>query len=297
MAATATAGVAATPKKKKRKSQFVSVMQRVMENPAAVLGLVVFCVLVFIAFFSPVLTPYKFDKIDVLNSYQFPSLAHPCGTDQLGRDILSRLMYGARYSLQIGLWSTLFGTVFGVLFGAIAGFFGGAVDEFVMRVCDIFQSIPGQIMDVAISCALGTGFVNCIIALSISGISGTARMMRASILSIREMDYIQAASITNCSTARTIIRHLIPNAFSPIIVQATMGIGGHITAAAGLAYLGLGVQPPTPEWGAMLSEGRAYIRQYPYMCIFPGLLIVITVLSLNLLGDGLRDALDPKLKR
>jgi ABC-type dipeptide/oligopeptide/nickel transport system permease subunit len=166
-----------------------------------------------------------------------------------------------------------------------------------MRVCDIFQSIPGQIMDVAISCALGTGFVNCIIALSISGISGTARMMRASILSIREMDYIQAASITNCSTARTIIRHLIPNAFSPIIVQATMGIGGHITAAAGLAYLGLGVQPPTPEWGAMLSEGRAYIRQYPYMCIFPGLLIVITVLSLNLLGDGLRDALDPKLKR
>jgi peptide/nickel transport system permease protein len=282
---------------KKRKTQFGIIAERLRENPAAVLGVIIFAFMVLIAVFAPFLTPYKYDALDIMSANQFPSLSHPCGTDQLGRDILSRLMYGARYSLQIGVLATLIGTLIGVVLGAVAGFFGGAVDEIVMRFCDILQSIPGQVLNVAIACALGAGFTNCIIALSVSGIAGAARMIRASILSIREMEYIQAASITNCSTCKIITKHLIPNAIAPTIVQATMGIGASITQAAGLAYLGLGVQPPTPEWGAMLSDGRTYIRNYPYMCIFPGILIIITVLSINLFGDGLRDALDPKLKK
>lgn len=281
----------------KKQSQFSMVMGRLRENPGAMIGMILFLLLVLISIFAPLLTPYKYDAIDIINANQGPSLTHPCGTDQLGRDILCRLLYGGRYSLQLGLWSTLIGMVIGLFLGALAGYFGGAVDEIIMRLCDILQSIPGQVLNVAIACALGAGFTNCIIALSVGGIAGFARMLRASILSIREMEYIQAAQITNCSTWKTITQHLLPNAIAPTIVQATMAVGGRITQAAGLAYLNLGVQSPTPEWGAMLAEGRTYIRSYPYMCIFPGVLIIITVLALNLFGDGLRDALDPKLKK
>ncbi|MBS6644921.1 MAG: ABC transporter permease [Clostridiaceae bacterium] len=284
-------------KTKAKQSHFVVVLMRLKENRGAMIGMGIFLALVLIAVFAPLLTPYKYEVVDIVNANQFPSFAHPCGTDQLGRDILCRLIYGTRYSLQLGLWSTAISMGIGLLVGALAGFFGGAVDEVCMRLCDILQSIPGQVLNVAIACALGAGFVNCIIALSVSGIAGSARMIRASILSIRDMEYIQAASITNCSTGKIIMRHLLPNAIAPSIVQATMSVGGRITMAAGLAYLNLGVQSPTPEWGAMLAEGRTYIRSYPHMCIFPGILIIITVLSLNLFGDGLRDALDPKLKK
>jgi peptide/nickel transport system permease protein len=281
----------------KKQNQFVVTFKRLFENPGAVVGMIVFLILVLISVFAPLLTPYEFDKMDIINMNLAPCLEHPLGTDNLGRDILCRLLYGGRYSLQLGLWSTLIGLVIGVVLGALAGYFGGAVDEIVMRLCDILQSIPGQVLNVAIACALGAGFTNCIIALSVSGIAGFARMLRAQILTIREMDYIQAATITNCSTAKTIVKHMLPNSFAPIIVQATMSVGTHITQAAGLAYLGLGVQAPTPEWGTMLSDGRANMRAYPWQCIFPGLMIVFTVLALNLFGDGLRDALDPKLKK
>ena len=284
-------------KKLKHHSNIVSILIRLAENPMAIAGLVILLLLIFVAVFAPYLSPYQYDKINIVDAYLSPSLQHPAGTDQLGRDILSRLMYGARYSLQIGIWSTLIGTIGGVLLGSIAGFFGKAVDEVVMRLLDVLQSMPAMILNVAIASALGPGFTNCIIAISVSIVPRAARLIRASILSIRDMEYIQAATITNCTTTKTIVKHLIPNALSSSIVQASMSIGGAITAAAGLAYLGLGVQPPVPEWGAMLSEGRTYIRSNPYMCIFPGILIVITVLSLNLLGDGLRDALDPKLKK
>ncbi len=293
----AEARVAQIEKKEKHHKNSVLVLKRLFQNPGAVVGLIIVLIMVFAAIFAPYLTPYKYNKINILEAYQFPSLAHPAGTDQLGRDILSRLMFGARYSLQIGIWTTLISTVAGIILGAIAGFFGKAVDELIMRFFDILQSMPGMILNVAIASALGTGFLNCIIALSVAGIPRSGRLIRASILSIREMEYIQAASLANSSTTKIISKHLIPNALSSSIVQATMSIGGAITAAAALAYLGLGVQPPIPEWGAMLSEGRTYIRAYPYMTIFPGVLIVITVLALNLLGDGLRDALDPKLKK
>jgi peptide/nickel transport system permease protein len=282
--------------KLKKQSQFLIIWKRLKRNPAAMLGLALFGILVVVAVFAPLISPYPYTKIDVMNANLPPSLEHLCGTDQVGRDIFSRLLMGARYSLTLGVLSTLLGTVMGLFFGCIAGFFGGAVDETVMRLTDIFQSIPGMILNVAVACAVGVGFWKTIVVLSIPGIAGTARMIRAQILQIRTMEYIEAAAVTNCSNVKIVIKHLLPNSFSPILVGMTMGIGGHIMAAAGLAYLGLGVQPPTPEWGAMLSDARQFLAKYPWMCIAPGVLIIITVLSLNLFGDGLRDALDPKLK-
>lgn len=281
----------------KKKSQLSIVWSNLKRNRAAMIGMFLFLFLVVLAFLAPAVAPYEYAKIDVLNAYQPPSLEHLCGTDQVGRDIFSRLIIGARYSLTLGICSTLLGTVLGLCFGSIAGYFGGKVDEIMMRITDIFQSIPGMVLNVAVACAIGTGFWKCVLVLSIGGISGSARMIRAQILQIRTMEYIEAATVTNCSSAKIIIRHLIPNCLAPTIVGMTMAIGGNIMAAAGLAYLGLGVQVPTPEWGAMLSDGRMYMDKYPWMCIFPGVMIMITVLALNLFGDGLRDALDPKLKK
>lgn len=281
----------------KRQSQFLITVKRLAKNPLAVIGFCIFMLLVILAILAPYIMPYNYTAIDPINANLPPSLQHLCGTDQLGRDIFSRLLYGARYSLQLGVWATVISTLIGVVIGSIAGFFGGTVDEVIMRLCDVIQSIPGMILNVAISAALGPGFFNCIIALSIGSIAGNARMMRASILGIRKSEYIDAAAVINCGRTRIITRHLLPNAFSPMIVFSTMSIGRHIMAASSLAYLGLGVQAPLPEWGAMLSEGRNYIDKYPWMCIFPGVCIVITVLAFNLFGDGLRDALDPKQKK
>ena len=281
----------------KRQSQIVTVWKRLLMSPSAVVGMIVFALLVVLAIAAPYIAPYDYKQIDILSANQPPSLQHLCGTDNVGRDIFSRLINGARYSLTLGLCSTVLGTVVGMFFGALAGYFGGTVDEVIMRATDVIQSIPGMVLNVAVACVIGTGFWQCILVLSIGGISGAARMLRAQILSIRSMEYVEAAAVTNCSPAKIIMKHLIPNAFAPQIVGMTMSIGGNIMAAASLAYLGLGVAPPTPEWGAMLSEGRDYLAKYPWMCIFPGVMIMITVLSLNLFGDGLRDALDPKQKK
>jgi peptide/nickel transport system permease protein len=281
----------------KKQNQFLAIMKRLRMNTGAMIGLTVFLILVILGILAPVIAPYNYAKIDIMNANLPPSLDHLCGTDQVGRDIFSRLLIGIRYSLTLGIGATILGTAAGLVFGSIAGFFGGVVDEALMRLTDVIQSIPGQILHVAVACAIGTGYWKCIIVLAITGISGSARMIRAQIMQIRNMEYVEAASVTNCSNTKIIIKHLLPNAFSPILVSMTMGIGSTIMMAAGLAYLGLGVQPPTPEWGAMLSEGRDYLAKYPWMCIFPGVLIMITVLALNLFGDGLRDALDPKLKK
>jgi peptide/nickel transport system permease protein len=286
-----------TDKPVRKKSQFWAVVKQLFKNKAAVVGFVIIAILIILALLAPWIQPYDYTEINPADAWQGPSLRHLCGTDQLGRDMLSRLLIGSRYSLQIGIWATFFATLAGVIVGAIAGFFGGAVDEVIMRVIDVIQSIPGMILNVAVSAALGPGYINCIIALAAGGVAGSARMMRASILGIRQMEYINAASLINCGNSRIIAKHLIPNAFAPMIVAATLGIGNTIMMASGLSYLGLGVQAPTPEWGAMLSGGRNYLRRYPFMSIFPGLLIMITVLAFNLFGDGLRDALDPKQKK
>lgn len=214
----------------------------------------------------------------------------------MGRDIFSRILYGARYSISIGIIAVIISATIGMVIGAIAGFFGGAIDNILMRILDVMQAIPGMLLMIVISAVLGPGFFNTIIALSVSSISGMARMLRAQMMKERDNEYVEAAVSINCGKGKIIFSHLLPNCISPLIVQATMGVAQTITMAAGLSFIGLGVQPPLPEWGAMLSSARQFIRQSPHLVIFPGLAIAVTVLALNLLGDGLRDALDPKLK-
>ncbi len=284
--------------KKKRRSQrpIAVTWRRLKKNKLATLGLIVILIMIFLAIIAPEIMPYKIDALDLKNKLQGPSSTHWLGTDELGRDILSRLLYGSRFSLEIGIIGVLVSAGGGIVIGAIAGYFGGTTDNIVMRIMDVLQAMPGIVLAIAISATLGPGLVNCIIALSISAIPNYARMTRASILNVRKMEYLEAAASINCSNLRIIVKHVLPNALSPLIVQSTMGIAGTIMNAAMLSFIGLGVQPPTPEWGAMLSAGRGYLRDYPHLCLFPGITIMITVLSLNMLGDGLRDALDPKLK-
>lgn len=281
----------------KKTSQTSIILKNMRKNRGAMIGLAVILLLIVIAILAPYISPYKYDAADFSSVYEGPSWKHPFGTDDLGRDILSRLMYGARYSLGLGISATIVGFLMGMVIGSMAGFFGGKVDLILMRLLDIFSAIPMILLCIVVSAALGTGIPNTVLALSFGGMAGFARMARASILSIRSMEYLEAATSINCGTLRILIKHVIPNAISPMIVQATMGVANVILAAAMLSFIGLGVQPPLPEWGAMLSAGRNYIRQYPHLVIFPGLCIMMTVLSLNMLGDGLRDAIDPKLKK
>lgn len=281
---------------RKKETMFSITMRRLTKNKMAMVGLVIIIVLALLAILAPYISPHQYDKTDFSATYQGPSAEHWFGTDELGRDIFSRLLFGARFSLSIGLAVVSVSAIVGVALGAVAGYIGGKFDMVLMRVLDVFQALPGMILAIAIAATLGGGLENAIISLAISSIPGYARMTRASILNIRGMEYIEAATSINAPSSRIIIKHILPNALSPIIVQATMGVAGAILAAASLSFVGLGVQPPTPEWGAMLSGARNYIRNYPHMVIFPGVTIMITVLSLNMLGDGLRDALDPRLK-
>ena len=283
-------------KKQKQVSEFGAAMRRLAKNKTAMIGLGIFVVLLVLAILSPVINPYDYATPNVKDRCQGPSLKHWFGTDELGRDIFSRIMYGGRYSLTIGLIATLSSMLAGIVLGAVAGFFGGWVDNLIMRFLDVVQSIPGLLLTICVSAALGTGFDKTILALSVSCIPGMARTLRASVMQTRNEEYVEAAGVIGCGTFRTIVKYVLPNSFAPLLVSATMGIANTILTTASLSYIGLGIQPPTPEWGAMLSAAKKFIRDYPYMLIFPGLFIAITVLSLNMLGDGLRDALDPKLK-
>lgn len=282
--------------RKKKETMFRITMRRLIKNKMAVLGMIVLAIAVLIAIFGPLIAPYDYAEPDIVNAYAGPSLAHPFGTDDLGRDIFSRMIIGTRASLSIGLISVAFAAVVGITLGAVSGYFGGLTDQIIMRAMDILQALPSLILAIAVCAALGAGLNNCILAISISTIPGFVRMARATVLNIREMEYLEAATAINCSTVRIIIRHILPNAMAPLIVQMTMGVATNILAASSLSFIGLGVQPPDPEWGAMLSAGRNYIRNYPHMVLFPGIVIMLVVLALNMLGDGLRDALDPKLK-
>lgn len=285
-------------KKYKSESQILAVIKRMSKNKASMTGLIILCILILIALLATWIMPYSYTKIDMGNKFATPSFEHLFGCDELGRDILSRLIYGSRYSLILGLGSVALSVVFGLVLGSLAGFFGGTVDVIIMRFLDIFSSIPGMLMAVVISAVLGSGFGNCILAISVSTMPQYVRLLRAQIMSIRNMEYLEASStLQNCSKFRIIVKHVLPNSLSSLIVTATMGVASSILMAAGLSYVGLGVQPPNPEWGAMLSGARSYLRDYPHMVVFPGIVLAVTVLSLNMLGDGLRDALDPKLKK
>lgn len=281
---------------KKKESSFKRVMRQLLKNKAATIGIIIFLIEVFVAILAPVISPYDPTEMDIINKLQGPSLQHLMGTDDLGRDLFSRVLWGARYSLGMGIGATAIGSLVGIIIGSVCGYFGGRVDYLLMRALDIIQAIPGTLLVIVVAAVLGTGFVETVIALSVGGIAGAARLLRASMLNVRQLEYIEASHAINCSKPRIILNHLLPNSFSPMIVSMTMGIAGTIVSAAALSFVGLGVQPPTPEWGSILSTGRNFMREHAYYMMGPGLAIMITVLSLNMFGDGLRDALDPKLK-
>jgi peptide/nickel transport system permease protein len=241
--------------------------------------------------------PYnpKLDS-DLSIARQAPSTEHLFGTDRLGRDIFRRIMHGARLSLSVGFVAVATAGIAGTILGLVSGYFGGAVDMVIMRIMDIMLAFPSILLAIAIVAIRGNGLFNTIIAISVVGIAGYSRLVRSMVLSLREQDFILAARMTGVRTPTIIFRHILPNSLSPLIVNATLGIGGAILTAAALGFLGLGAQPPAPEWGQMISDGVPFLRQNPHMVFFPGIAIMLTVLSFNLLGDGLRDALDPQMR-
>jgi len=282
--------------KTRKQSQFIEVMRRLMRNKLAVIGMVIFIIYILIAVFAPLLTPYNYAEFNLVEKNQLPSMAHLCGTDQFGRDILTRLFVGTRYSLGMGLGAVALGLVFGVILGCIAGYFGGWVEELIMRLGDLIQSIPAMLLAIIISIVLGSGFIQTIIALGFGRITLNARLLRAQFLSQRRLEYVEAAQATNCPKIKLMFVHILPNTISPLIVSSTMGVGGTIMMAANLSFINLGIRPPSPEWGAMISDANSMVRSAPFQILFPGLFLAIFVLALNLFGDGLRDALDPKLR-
>jgi len=267
------------------------------KNNLALFGLFLIVAILFSVIFADFIAPYGIDDQDLLNRFVSPSKSHIFGTDNLGRDIFSRVLFGGRVSLMIGLFSALFSAGVGIFFGSLAGFYGGKLDNLIMRGIDIMMAIPSMLLAISIVAALGPGMNNVIIAVGIGMIPGYARIVRASILSVKEQEYIEAARSIGANDYRIIMRHILPNCMAPIIVNITMSVARSILEAASLSFIGMGVQPPSPEWGAMLSAARPYIRDHWHVITFPGLAIMAIIFGLNLFGDGLRDALDPKLKR
>lgn len=282
----------------KSRSFWQDVGYRFIRNKKAIIGLILLGIIVIMCLYGAVFLDYEKDVINqnVANKLQTPNSEHWFGTDTFGRDIFNRIVYGARYSLLIGFSSTLMSLTVGSLLGVIAGYFGGKTDNIIMRITDVFIAIPSTLLAIAVVSALGPNFANLIIAIAIGDTPGYARIIRSSVLSIKDNEFVEASVAIGGSSPHIMAQHIFPNTLAALVVQATLGVGYVIIAASGLSYLGLGVMPPAPEWGAMLSEAQAQIRYYPHQMIFPGLAIVITVLALNLLGDALRDAIDPTLK-
>ena len=277
-------------------SQWKDVLYRLCQNKAAMVGLAIMVLLVLCAIFADVLAPYGYDDQDLSRRFIEPCREFPFGTDNFGRDIFSRIIYGSRISLQVGLISVAISTVFGVALGAVAGYYGKVLDNIIMRVVDVMLAIPSILLAISIAAALGPGLRNVMIAISIGSVPSFARIVRASVLTIKEQEFVEAAQAVGAGDGRILLKHILPNCMATIIVQATLGVAGAILSTSGLSFIGLGISPPTPEWGSMLSAGRQYIRDHGYIVLFPGLAIMITIFALNLLGDGLRDALDPRLK-
>jgi peptide/nickel transport system permease protein len=282
----------------KKKSQIVSIWHRFKKNKLALFGLVVFVFMLSMAVFADFIVDYERDAITqhMANRFQSPSAAHLFGTDGFGRDMFARIIFGARISLFVGVVTIALALVAGAFIGASAGYYGGRVDEFLMRIMDVFLAIPQMILAIAIVAALGTGMFNILIALTVAQVPKFARIVRASILTVKTQDFIEAAKACGTSDSRIILKHIIPNAIGPIIVQATLNVATTILVIAALSFVGLGIQPPTPEWGSMMADAKSQMRYHEYLIIIPGLFIAFTVMALNLMGDGLRDALDPRLK-
>ena len=293
-------GATATLNKSKRNSQIKEIWRRYKKSKIAMLGLVLLIFVLAIAIFADIIVPYE-EAItqDPANRLQGPSGEHWFGTDELGRDVFARVVHGSRYSLWIGVSTsinTFFSLIIGGLLGAVAGYYGKTIDNVIMRLTDVVMTVPPILLSLAVVAALGANLTNLLIAITVSCIPNMVRMVRSTVLTVIDNDYIEAAKSYGSSDMRVILRYVIPNALGPIIVTTTMNVAAMILSASGLSFLGMGVQPPSPEWGALLSDARQYMFNAPYLLYFPGLFIVIAALSFNLAGDGLRDALDPKLK-
>ena len=281
----------------KAKNPWMDAWQSLKKNKMACLGGIVLLIFIIIAIFADFIAPHAADTQDWMHIMEGPSADFPLGTDSYGRCVFSRIVYGSRISLLVGFLAVAFSAIGGGIIGACAGYFRGRLDNVLMRIMDVLLAIPSILLAIAIVNILGPSLMNVMIAVGLSSMPSFARIVRAAVLSIRDSEFIEAAVAIGDNTASIIWHNILPNCLAPIIVQATLGVASAILSAAGLSFLGLGLQPPSPEWGAMLSEGRAYIYIAPWLTICPGVSIVLVVLSLNLFGDGLRDALDPKLKQ
>ena len=290
------------PRKKKeeeeQKYSFTKdTIKRLLRNKLAVAGMIILALLIIGAILAPWIAPYDYAEQVIEDADQSPSGAHLFGTDEFGRDIFSRILLGARLSLVIGFIAVAIAIVMGGLLGAIAGYFGKAVDNIIMRLMDILMSIPSLLLAIAITATLGSSMINLMIAVGIATIPGYSRIVRAAVLSVKDQEFVEGAKAVGTSDFKIILRHILPNCLAPIIVKATLDVAICILTAAGMSFIGIGLQPPSPEWGAMLSDARYYIRDYAYMAFFPGMCIALTIFSLNVIGDGLRDILDPKLRK
>lgn len=275
------------------------VINRLLRSPNAVIGMIIVIIIVLTAIFADVLVDYEtmVIKPNVLERLQQPSTAHPLGTDELGRDILARLIYGSRMSLLIGVLSVSLSMTLAIIVGSAAGYFGGWVDAVMMRCCDILDGIPSFLLALTITAAFGTSLFNLMLAIGLGSLPNLARVIRGHVITVKNEEYVEAGRALGARNWQIISFHLVPNCISSIIVQFSLKISTGIKAASTLSFLGLGIQPPDPEWGAMLSGGRAYLLNSSHLTLYPGLCIMLTILAFNLMGDGLRDALDPKMKR
>lgn len=281
----------------KNKSQWGLIWFRFSKNKLAMFGLVTLCVLIVFCLASPLYINYeRVYRQDIPNAFIAPGIGHWFGTDQFGRDLFARIMYGGRISLLAGLVVVGIALTLGLIFGGFSGYFGGTVDIILMRFCDIFMAVPRMLLAMAVVSALGQGTVKMLIALSIAQFPGLARTVRASIMTIRNQEFVEAAKCYGSNPIHIIFKHVIPNGLGPVIVGATLSLGRTILTIASLGFLGIGVASPTPEWGTILSENRTNIRYYPYLGYIPGIFIIISVMCLNFVGDGLRDAIDPRTK-
>lgn len=286
--------MAALERNVRRPSQWRTTLRKIGRNRFAAIGASVVLVLVLVALFARVIANDDPVMMAISNQFQAPSGAHWFGTDEFGRDVFSRVVYGSRLSLRVGLFATALAAVAGTLIGLAAGYFGGWLDIITQMVLNVMLAFPGLLLALAVIAVLGNGLENVLLALSIGGIPLYARLVRGQVLAVREREFVDAGRVCGASTSRLLLRHILPNTLSPIIVVASLDLASNILAAASLSFIGLGAQPPSPEWGAMLSGGRDYLRDQWWIATFPGIAIAITVLGFNLLGDGLRDALDPR---
>lgn len=283
-------------RKSKKTNQMKEIWRRFRKSKTAMLGLCLLILVLCIAIFADVITPYENAISQSANRLDGPSAAHIFGTDELGRDLFARIVHGSRYSLLIGVSTSVLALVIGGLLGAIAAYYGGWVDNIIMRLTDVVMTVPPILLSLAVVAALGGSLRNLLIAITISCVPSMLRLVRSVVLGVVDEDYIEAARSYGASDMRIILKYVIPNALGPIIVTTTMNVANMILSAAGLSFLSLGVQPPAPEWGALLSDAKTYMFTAPHLLYIPGIFIVIAALSFNLAGDGLRDALDPKLK-